>query len=646
VPEPTNIIRPIGLAVCALVLVTKAAWTQAAPADFGQWSDSTVGTAIAQGTFPGAVVVVVRKGEPAFLKGYGVSSIVRRDPIDPDRTMLQIGSITKLFTAIIALQLVDEGRLDLDADVGTYLKRFRLQRPELGSMTIHDLLTHQAGFDSSLIGTIFDDPDKVEETPDQLRRMYIRVRPPREITSYDNLAVGLLGLMLEDITGQSYSDLVRTRIFLPLGMQHSITQFDPRYDPQLAGCAVPDGHGGWEACRWQYSPMRDIPAGGIYATGSDMARFLAALLSDGSYPGGRLMSPATWARFTNFDNNRLNPGLPGIGLLALQQAPVERGDWGHDGGGYGSVNTLYVSPRGGIAGFMGLTGGSKDTPLSLSGIIEYFRADAAREDQFRTAYQLLGKFDRELAAWAPIPEADLRNSTYAQLPFTPAEIMRFQGAYYPARGWNYAPLLGRFLPALLPWTEVTVNADATLTIDGRGPWRQVAPRLFQGPDGHRLGFEIRGQVITFGSVSHSRLERHPWWAQPQYTVVPFFAALAFALSGIIPALRVQLSRSARLVGWLSAFGGAALLISLACEFEYAPDLYVANRESTALMFRISMQLALAMLAIVPIVFTASIRAKAWRTWPGRFHGASLTAAAIIVIVFAGYFGLIGRLSGV
>jgi CubicO group peptidase (beta-lactamase class C family) len=641
-----NIIRPIGLAVCVGVLITKAAYVQASPADIDGWSDSLIGAAITQGTFPGAVVVVVRKGEPAFLKGYGVSSVVRRDRIDPDRTMLQIGSITKLFTAIIALQLVDEGRLAVEADVADYLKRFNLLRPDLGRMTIHDLLTHQAGFDSSLIGTAFDDPGKVEETPEQLRRMFIRVRAPREITSYDNLAVGLLGLVLEDITGQKYSELVRTRIFLPLGMQHSITQFDSRYAPQLAGCAVPDGHGGWEACRWQYSPTRDVPAGGIYATGSDLAKFLSALLSNGSYPGGRLMSAGAWARFTDFDNNRLNPGLPGIGLLALQQSPVERGDWGHDGGGYGSVNTLYVSPRGGVAGFLGVTGGSKDTPLSLGGIIEYFRADAAREEQFRVAYQLLGKFDREVAAWAPIPETDLRSATYTQPPFTPAEIARLQGAYYPARRWNYAPLLGRFLPALLPWTGVTVNADGSLMIDGQGPWRQVAPRLFQGPDGRRLGFEIRGQVISGGSVSHSRLERHPWWAQPQFTVVPFFAALAFALSGIIPALRAQPSRSARLVGWLSTLGGAALLVSLACEFEYSPDLYVANREILALPFRISMQLAVGVLAIVPIVFAASIRARAWRGWVGRLHGASLTAAAIMAVIFAGYFGLIGRLSGV
>ena len=629
-----------------VVLIGGAAVAQAESISVASWSDSLVGTAITRNLFPGAVTVVVRKGEAPFIKAYGVSSIARRDPIDPQQTMLQLGSISKLFTAVVALQLVDEHRLDLQADVAKYLKRFELQRPELGRLTIHDLLTHQAGFDSSLIGGIFDDPARVEETPRQMSRMFIRVRPPRELTSYDNLAVGLLGIVLEDITGQSYAELVRTRIFAPLGMQHSVTRFDPRYASQLAGCAVPNGHGGWELCRWQYSPARDAPAGGIYASGSDIARFLSALLEDGRYPGGRLLSVETWARFVDFDNNRLNPGVPGIGLLALQQAPVERGDWGHDGGGYGSVNTLYLSPRGGVAGFLGVTGGSKDTPLSLSGIIEYLRIDAAREEQFRDAYKLLGEFDRGIANLAPIPANELRMPEYTQRPFTQAEITRLQGVYYPARRWNYAPVLGRFLPALLPWTHVSVAVDGIVSIDGDGPWRQVAPQLFEGPDGRRLAFEIRGNIISAGSVSHSRLERHPWWTQPQFTVVPFFVAIAFTLTGTIPAFRRRLGTIARLTGWLCAIAGVALIISLAFEFEYGPDLYVADHEATALAFRIPMQIGLLVLAITPAVFAASMRARAWRGWAGRLHGASLVLAAIITVALAGYFGLIGHLRGV
>jgi hypothetical protein len=377
-----------------------------------------------------------------------------------------------------------------------------------------------------------------------------------------------------------------------------------------------------------------------------MEKFLSALLAGGSYPGGRLLSPASWARFLDFDSQRLNPGVPGIGLLALQQAPVERGDWGHEGGGYGSVNTLYVSPRGGVAGFLGVTGGSKDTPLSLSGILEYFGADAAREEQFATAYPLLGKFTRGLAALAPIPAADLRSPTYVEQPFTQLEIRRLQGAYFPARRWNYAPLLGRFLPALLPWTQVAAHPDGTLTIAGEGPWHQVAPRLFQALDGRRVAFEIRGAQITAGSISHSLLERHNGLAQPQFTVVPFFIALLFALSGFVPALRTRMSRSARLVGWLSASGAAMLLVCLGFELEYGPDLYVANREAVALAFRIPMQLALGVLASVPIILVASLRSSAWSGWPNRLHGASLALAALIAALLAAYFGLIGHLRGV
>jgi hypothetical protein len=251
-----------------------------------------------------------------------------------------------------------------------------------------------------------------------------------------------------------------------------------------------------------------------------------------------------------------------------------------------------------------------------------------------------------VAGWAPIGAADLRSPAYVQPPFTEAEIMRLQGEYFPARRWNYAPLLGRFLPALLPWTQVSANADGTLTIDGRGPWRQVAPRLFEAPNGRRIGFEIRGQIISGGSVTHSRLERHPWWAQPAFTVVPFFAALAVALTGIIPASSARRSRGARAVGWLAFGAGAVLLVCLAFEFEYGPDLYVADRDGVALAFRIPMQLALLGFGMVPIAFAASLRAKAGRGWLGRLHGASLTAAAVLCLILAAHFGLVGHLQGV
>jgi len=101
-----------------------------------------------------------------------------------------------------------------------------------------------------------------------------------------------------------------------------------------------------------------------------------------------------------------------------------------------------------------------------------------------------------------------------------------------------------------------------------------------------------------------------------------------------------------LVGILSAVGGVALLVSLAFEFEYDPDLYVADHDLVALAFRIPLQIALLMLVVTPIAFVASLRARAWIGWPGRVHGALLAVSALVAVGLAGYFGLVGHFCGV
>ena len=120
------------LCVLTVLLISRTVDAQESPRNPAVWSDSLVGTAIARGTFPGAVVVVIRKDEPAFIKAYGVSSVVQRNPIDPDRTMLQIGSITKLFTAIIAMQLVDEGRLSMESGCRALSEALQVAAAPLG----------------------------------------------------------------------------------------------------------------------------------------------------------------------------------------------------------------------------------------------------------------------------------------------------------------------------------------------------------------------------------------------------------------------------------------------------------------------------------------------------------------------------------
>jgi len=635
--------------VCLLACASVRAQSASQPLDLQQathWADQVVGEAIRRDAFPGAVVVFVRADGAVAMRGYGTGNLRSHSRADPKRTLLQIGSITKLFTAIVALQLMEEHKLALDGDVAQYLRGFHLRRPELGSITVWDLLTHRAGFDSSLIGDILANPADVAQNSRQLRRWLIRVRPAGILTSYDNFAVSLLGRIEEDVTGRSYASLIRERIFVPLGMRDSIMQYDPRYEDRVAGCAVPDGAGHWQYCPWLYAPQYDAPAGGIYTSGADLGRFMRMLLNRGAYPGGRLISERSFAEFTDFDQNRLTPGIPGIGLLTLQNAPVERGDWGHDGGGYGSVNTLYVAQRAGFAGFLGVTGGEKDIPLTVTGLLDFAFAGTRSEQQFDEAYELLRTFDHEIAALTPLSGAALKPPQYTDRPFTAEQVRSLAGDYYSIRRASFAPLLGRMIvPLMSPWTHITAGSAGTLSIGGR-PYRQVAPRIFAGPDGDRIGFRADHGVVTAGALTISQLQREAWWQLPRFAVIPLVVSLLVCICATPLLRRTRIAPPARAALMLGGLAAVSLIVCLLMEFQFGPTLYVTDREWIALSFRLPMQASVLALAAAPLWYVWSVRLCPASTRMSALAGAALAGAAAIAAAYAMAWGLLGHLSGV
>ena len=101
---------------------------------------------------PGAVFVLVSGGQVAIARGFGFADLASRRPVDPNRTLFGVGSVSKLVTATAALQLVEQDRLDLTRDINAYLRSFRLEPHSETPVTLHHLLTHTAGFDEKLIG--------------------------------------------------------------------------------------------------------------------------------------------------------------------------------------------------------------------------------------------------------------------------------------------------------------------------------------------------------------------------------------------------------------------------------------------------------------------------------------------------------------
>src|SRR5262245_11838807 len=158
---------------------------------------------------PGAVVVVVKRDALVFAKGYGFSDIAAKRPFSADATLVRPGSISKLFTAIAVMQLVDAGRLDLDRDVNGYID-FSVPVPQAGvPVTLRRLLTHRAGFEEHLKGLF-----STNREPEPLGRWLARNLPQRlfpkgDVEAYSNYGVALAGYIVERASGEPFVSYVQ-----------------------------------------------------------------------------------------------------------------------------------------------------------------------------------------------------------------------------------------------------------------------------------------------------------------------------------------------------------------------------------------------------------------------------------------------------
>ncbi|CAM5326217.1 FmtA-like protein [Streptomyces spiroverticillatus] len=293
------------------------------PAAVRAFLDKEVPARLAARNIPGAAVTVVTGDRVLASAGYGVADLDRRTPVAPDRTRFFTGSVAKVFTAVAVLQQVDTGRLDLAADVNTYLTQapFTIKDTYPGRpVTVGDLLTHTSGFDTTVLGVGTAAPEDAGSMEEYLRtRQPDRLRPPGTTASYDNYGLTLAGYLVEQVTGQSYASYVHTRIARPLGMTGTL--FD-QHDPRVrdSGTAVgyrPTGPGEQIRARGQFGPMPPTGAGTV-TTAGDMGRLLQALLTDGRAPDGtRILTPRSTAAL-KARHHAPDPRVPGMAYVLTQ----------------------------------------------------------------------------------------------------------------------------------------------------------------------------------------------------------------------------------------------------------------------------------------------------------------------------------------
>lgn len=242
----------------------------------------------------GAVVTVVGDGEILMSKGYGHADLATDIPVEAETTLFPTASVAKLFTWTAVMQLVEEGRIDLDADVNDYLTSFQIPDTFTEPVRVWHLLSHTAGFeDKPQVGAFSRSSENLPDLETALIDfMPDRVWEPGLYTAYSNYGSALAGHLVAEVSGMAWDEYVEENIFGPLGMtRSSASQPIPgALDADVTKVYVAGEEGLVEAM-FEYSLL--APAGGTVTTGADMGRFMLAHLEGGQFGNGRLLDEAT-----------------------------------------------------------------------------------------------------------------------------------------------------------------------------------------------------------------------------------------------------------------------------------------------------------------------------------------------------------------
>ena len=281
-------------------------------ADVDAWLDGYMPYALHSGDIPGAVVVVVKDGQFVTARGFGYADLDKRTPVDPNKTLFRPGSVSKLVTWTAVMQQVEQGKLDLDKDINTYLD-FKIPPFEGQPITLRQIMTHTAGFEETSKEIIFYDTKKLRKLGDYLKGYTpARIYAPGTTPAYSNWATALAAYMVERVSGQSFDDYVDQHIFAPIGMRNS--SFRQPLPAQFKG-QMSLGYEKPGAKPKGYELIGPAPAGALAATGADMGRFMIAHLANGR----GLLQPATAEMMHNSPLDKVNPRslFPGLNRMEL-----------------------------------------------------------------------------------------------------------------------------------------------------------------------------------------------------------------------------------------------------------------------------------------------------------------------------------------
>lgn len=502
---------------------------------------------------PGAAVVMVKDGQIFLTKGYGYADQEQKVPFDPERSIVRAGSIVKTVTATAVMQLAEEGKIDLDADINQYLSSFQVPGTFPQPITARQLLHYTGGLDSKLMGIRVPDEAELMPLRDYLaHNLPPRVRPPGQIRVYNDIEIALAGLLVEEVTGMTYAQYVRQNIFQPLEMDSSSMVVPER---QLDQVAIGYGAGGPYPLNYYY--LNDAPGAGFNTTAMDLAHFMIMHLQDGAYQGKQVLRRETVQEMhrTGFTHH---PKLPGIAYTFDEKFWGERRYLAKTGGAPGFHNRMILVPDDGLGVYI-VYNRSHTVPLG---------------------WQLENALLERLY---PISKQAVERR--ASSATTPGQASRYAGHYRELIDYSDRSL--EKIQALMNYVQVSANDDGGLNLFG-SRMVEVEPGLYQATDdGDYAAFaqDSEGRV-TYLFAYRTAFARIPWYeTTPVQEGLLGFAVVVF-LSGAMAWFVALLRRQAagRWVSGLVSILNLVFLVGLgilfmpvfaspdpAWEFTFAPS---------------------------------------------------------------------------
>ena len=290
----------VPLHIFAAILVPHTAAAQPAVPAAPQYAaaagelDRLITDEVADKRLPALSIVLVDDQQVVRAQGYGFQDRDCKVPATAE-TVYRVGSVSKLFTDVAVMQLVEEGKLDLDAPLAKYVPEFKpVTKPDHKAITLRMLMAHRSGLiREPPVGNYFDPTEPRLETTILSMNGIDVVYPPGEKQKYSNGAIALVGYTLQKTQNEKFEALVQRRVIDPLGMRSSSFAATPAVRKNLADAVMWTYHGReFPAPSFE---LGEAPAGCMYSTVHDLARFQSCLFAGGKAGGRQLLKPETIA---------------------------------------------------------------------------------------------------------------------------------------------------------------------------------------------------------------------------------------------------------------------------------------------------------------------------------------------------------------